>query len=1178
MDDLYANAWNDRADPPLSDLKPSTSSNTSWLSPKLPDAHEEADLAAPSWSTGAGIAWNEPSDNAGFSWGQADTDLAWDSSTYDDIQIRNPASIAVDDDVHAAEAQDVEEVPSVPVSPALPATTALDVYQTHEPSPPAAREVLDVTVPLADAEALSLPADQDAFGTFESALVPDEDTAVALEASDVNVDAWGAAWAETKEAEAEPVDEWEAARQRKAQQDRKVPPAVIAALLRDTEQFCEDAWPEPKSADTTDKDDWRNNWRRGLEGVEGLEALVNTVLPPLSLQPPVKFGKTAMAKRMAMSVRQTKNMAMSKRSPMAHYLAAKGSTAWEVAVKERKEVIGDDMPAGWRILDKDTAADAASSTGKEKKLAGRLFSFWGRRDSGTTHTRSSSQSDVKDEVDSRSLVSNEIAGHSRRPSQDSVRSLGSGNADKITPSPRQSSSSPALSASASATSVSSAPTRPASYADAPEPQVDPSSGAQAPSAVSRFLNKFSRRRSAMGSGNPRNSLALSSDDFDFLAEIPSANDGDDDEDTRMRAFESVFNSKPQSSVLPSPLPPPLPPPPSVNMGARAEASKSTAMDSLDSQFGLLDSTSFTTAPGPPAAPPSSSYTSPLQPMTAIPVLEPSRPATPPVGVPRQDTQPASPSPLSVERKAVPAQPFFLPSPPSSRSHTPLSTVRGALGESARSQTPPVTQEAVQGASSSRAPPPLFPPPRAPAPVSFPNDMLNPPDTPTSGLPLAQLYPDAFRAQADTGRSGSRPVGTLPPLLAPPPAPSRQPSEPSPLLPPSVAPKQSAATPPPSVLAIPSGPPKPSALALASPVDNDDEEFSDFLSSATVPTSSKPLVRSISASSRSSTPRKTPPSSIGRSGGKAPALAHLRIGSTSHRSVSGTSSPPAKLSLLDDSDNFSDFQESPATSQPQSSRPFSDDYFSAFRSPATSQPLQSQHLQSRSTGSFKQVVNDSTASEGVSLNPKKDLGFDFLDSYTSSLRTPSPPPLISKVQRIPSSSSSNRSATVSRGVAEASSLRASKAASHRHTLNLMEKAASRPGRWPAPPSPLPQAIPGPEWAPSNKASADLLGDDGSPERPKAGGVTIAHSSSVPSDTSRPTPTVGASNGIAPILPAPSLFQSHSSQSSQPTSLDFLQRMGTPPTVSQVPVANHALKQDTAKTGGLSAQDLMFFEGL
>jgi len=284
MDDLYANAWNDPTDPPLSDLKPSTSSST-WLSPRLPDAHEEADLAAPSWSTGAGVHWNEPSDSAGFSWGQADTDLAWNSSTYEGIQIAKPASAPAPephdtegDDAPAVEPQSAEE--EAPESP-------IEVRGLSPPPSPV-QEVLAIAVPLADVEVLSPPAEHDAFGTFESALVPDEDSALALEETTLDAGAWGSAWASESEAkvaqEAEPVDEWEAARQRKIQQDRKVPPAVITALLSECEQFCEEIWPKHEAADAAvkdahaadkdtaavDKDDWRNNWRRGLEGVEGL--------------------------------------------------------------------------------------------------------------------------------------------------------------------------------------------------------------------------------------------------------------------------------------------------------------------------------------------------------------------------------------------------------------------------------------------------------------------------------------------------------------------------------------------------------------------------------------------------------------------------------------------------------------------------------------------------------------------------------------------------------------------------------------------------------------------------------------------------------------------------------------------------------------------------------------------
>lgn len=248
MDDLYSNAWSDPADPPLPALKPSTSSGTSWLSPSLTSGHEEADLAAPSWSTGSGIAWNEPSDSAGFSWGQADTDLAWGNSAYDDIKIGKSASIPVHDEPHVPEDQETEEREAEEQEVVEEEHTEEHTAEEQGPSPdvevdedareapsPAVEQVSPSEVPLAAAEILAPPVENDAFGTFESALVPDEDAAVALEESDINADAWGSAWAndsETSDAhETDSADEWEAARQRKAQQDRRVVSSSFSRIV-----------------------------------------------------------------------------------------------------------------------------------------------------------------------------------------------------------------------------------------------------------------------------------------------------------------------------------------------------------------------------------------------------------------------------------------------------------------------------------------------------------------------------------------------------------------------------------------------------------------------------------------------------------------------------------------------------------------------------------------------------------------------------------------------------------------------------------------------------------------------------------------------------------------------------------------------------------------------------------
>ena len=115
---------------------------------------------------------------------------------------------------------------------------------------------------------------------------------------------------------------------------------------------------------------------------------MQSIVPDLTLQPPAQFAKTMIAKNMATSVRLTKNLPLARSSPMSHYLAARGSTAWENSVREHKVVEEDVVPVGWRILDKPIAAVAEPV--KNTKSGG-LFSFWGRRQSKppSTHTAES---------------------------------------------------------------------------------------------------------------------------------------------------------------------------------------------------------------------------------------------------------------------------------------------------------------------------------------------------------------------------------------------------------------------------------------------------------------------------------------------------------------------------------------------------------------------------------------------------------------------------------------------------------------------------------------------------------------------------------------------------------------------------------------------------------------------
>ena len=90
MDDLYNNAWGDSSDNYADTDNRASTSHTAWVSPVLstPAQHEEADLATPSWSTGADIQWNEPSEHAGgFAWSAADPDLAWGANPYEDLAL-----------------------------------------------------------------------------------------------------------------------------------------------------------------------------------------------------------------------------------------------------------------------------------------------------------------------------------------------------------------------------------------------------------------------------------------------------------------------------------------------------------------------------------------------------------------------------------------------------------------------------------------------------------------------------------------------------------------------------------------------------------------------------------------------------------------------------------------------------------------------------------------------------------------------------------------------------------------------------------------------------------------------------------------------------------------------------------------------------------------------------------
>jgi hypothetical protein len=115
------------------------------------------------------------------------------------------------------------------------------------------------------------------------------------------------------------------------------------------------------------------------------DALMLRYVPSLTLPQVPPFGKSFTAKAMANSVKLSRNTALARTSPMSTFLAAKGSTAWETSVKSRIETSVDEVPLGWRILEKEGKKDEKVEE-KARKPTGLLAGLWGRRTSGTTNS------------------------------------------------------------------------------------------------------------------------------------------------------------------------------------------------------------------------------------------------------------------------------------------------------------------------------------------------------------------------------------------------------------------------------------------------------------------------------------------------------------------------------------------------------------------------------------------------------------------------------------------------------------------------------------------------------------------------------------------------------------------------------------------------------------------------
>lgn len=933
------------------------------------------------------------------------------------------------------------------------------------------------------------------------------------------------------------------------------------------------------------------------------DTLLETFLPPLTLQPPVRFSQALIAKRMATSVKLTKNISLARSSPMSHYLAAKGSTAWETSVKERKETVEDDVPVGWRIIEKATPATVQGA--KEKKASGGLFSFWGRRQSQQAQVSNEAQGNSRasslDKPQSPALE--EANGGSRRPSQDSLRSLANSREVQL-PSP---SSEPS-----SSQTIPDPPTIMSSYATASDPVPERSSTPPAPSAVSRFLNKFSRRSSVGGS--PRSSLALSSDDIEFLSDtVPSA--ADDADDGTTDALEKFVSAKRESVVLA--LPPPLAPPPRASPTLRPSStvhnphstgSKAGSPTSdLEALFGSLGSWNApTTSSVLSATGPSQTVIPPL-----APPLVPSRSATPagasgsglskPTAIMSSGALTSSRPPSRLQTSTPPLAGFALPPPPS---FEPITSIKPSKPKLASPFPLP------QGSASPAEPGPMSASSTSSYATAAESSSRSSPPSPTSSLPLGELYPHLVTpttppqpsAQAFFPSGMPRGFHTMSSATSTTPLASTFPSSPAP---PLLRPQMQ------STNAI-----SPTAAPLKS--DFFDEDFSDFQSpvmehlSDPSPSAPSPIAKSpqtLTAARAANASRAAPVRSQ-----TVPNSTHIAFPQPPlpAKSYKPPSMPPLQTLASFDDDDFADFQTSP-------------------RSPQNMQPSSNSTLFSNSM------------SDKALLTPKNSMSFSGFNDLIGggSLATPSPPrvpakpipplrpPSVPSLQPPPvpalqphpvpalqphpavppafqppptPAPSPSMSASTLPSASSSSSLLArreskkrSHAADHLHTLNLMEKAAAKSGqRWPAPLSPLPAIIPGPSGATGKGAYFDIMDED-APTPATQPVPALVPSSSSPAalnPAGRPSGMgVGNTNGVPAngmsfMALNPTTSSSNGSLSNSllqgwDSSFSSFQGASSPPKASSPDppfVAPGMPANGKVVQGGLSAQDLLFFEGL
>lgn len=295
----------------------------------------------------------------------------------------------------------------------------------------------------------------------------------------------------------------------------------------------------------------------------------------MTLTPTIPFAKTFTMKHMSESLKLTRHYTSTRSSPMAMYLASKGSNSWEAAIKARPIVTSDDVaPVGWKIVDPSAQGESPLDDGKKK--AGGIFSFFGRKAHNLSVDSSSKQSasPMADSGASSPKTSTPRAGS---PAAVEPSNNTSDRTKLVVPDP------PNVVSEVDTKSPSAMPT-----IDAAKDEIQPET--TQPSAVSRFLGRIVGRSKTQSI----DSLALSADDLKFLSDVPTSSDGN----TLQNGDLITILDSPLPVPPPRPLAPPsrqkspfakLPPPPSRPMQPRGS----------DDLLSLFDPTSIPTLPENP---------------------------------------------------------------------------------------------------------------------------------------------------------------------------------------------------------------------------------------------------------------------------------------------------------------------------------------------------------------------------------------------------------------------------------------------------------------------------------------------------------------------------------------------------------------------------------------------------